>query len=246
MNSPHVITPLRFEDLNPVGRAIIVVVAVLTAGIAAVAFLASYDALYAFVIDHADYSGWINRIYPLLLDAAFIVAELVAILFGIIRGPKGWPWFTMMLTGFLTVFFNVSHAGDGWDRRLVAALPPVMMMLAFQVDVAVVRSVMRALGRTEQAFGGVMVQQMVPGGFTQAPMPSPTALGMGRNGHQAGGGAMTAKAAILAARDQLGAEQVTAIGPEGVQEYLAEVHGVQTTTNYVRNVLSQNGNGTHR
>jgi Protein of unknown function (DUF2637) len=230
---------LRFQDLNPVGRSIIITVAALTAGIAAVAFLTSYGALYAFIRDAGLYSDRLTRIYPLLLDAAFIGAELAAILFRILRGSIFWSWVTMLLTGSLTVWFNVLHAPNNWGARAAAALPPVLMMLAFQIDVAIVRAVMRALGRTEQAF--------VPGGYapmTPGPqMPSPTTLGMGRNGQPVGGGAGNTKAAILAVRDQLGTEEITAIGPEGVKEYLAEMHGVHTTTNYVRNVLSQNGNG---
>jgi hypothetical protein len=138
---------LRFADLNPLGRAIILAVAVLTLGVAAVAFLTSYGALFAYVRDTGLYSPQLTRLYPLLLDAAFIVAELGAIFFGIIRGPKGWPVFTMLLTGFLSIWFNVAHAGHGWDRRLIASLPPILMMLAFQIDVSVVRAVMAALGK---------------------------------------------------------------------------------------------------
>jgi hypothetical protein len=42
---------LKFADLNPLGRAIIVAVAALTFGVAAVAFATSYGALYAYVRD---------------------------------------------------------------------------------------------------------------------------------------------------------------------------------------------------
>ena len=38
---------LRFSDLNPLGRAIIIVVAALTFGVAAVSFATSYGAIYA-------------------------------------------------------------------------------------------------------------------------------------------------------------------------------------------------------
>jgi uncharacterized protein DUF2637 len=138
---------LRFADLNPLGRAIIVVVAVLTLAVAAVAFATSYGALYAFIRDTGLYSERLARIWPLLLDAAFIVAQLDAILAGILRGGRGWPILTMLLTGALTVWFNLQHAGSDPGRRLAAALPPVLMMLAFEIDVQIVRWVMRALGK---------------------------------------------------------------------------------------------------
>jgi hypothetical protein len=138
---------LKFSDLNPLGRAIIVAVAALTFGVAAVAFATSYGALYAYVRDTHLYSDRLARAWPLLLDAAFIVAQLAAILAGILRGSRGWPILTMLITGGLTVWFNLQHAGSDPGRRLAAALPPVLMMLAFEIDVQIVRWVMRALGK---------------------------------------------------------------------------------------------------
>jgi hypothetical protein len=142
------VTPtLKFTDLNPVGRAIIVTIAALTFGVAAVAFATSYGALYAFIRDTHLYSERLTRAWPLLLDAAFIIAQLAAILGGILRGSRGWPILTMLLTGALTIWFNLQHAGSDPGRRLAAALPPVLMMLAFEIDVQIVRWVMRALGK---------------------------------------------------------------------------------------------------
>jgi hypothetical protein len=53
----------------------------------------------------------------------------------------------MLITGALTVWFNLQHAGADPGRRLTAALPPVLMMLAFEIDVQIVRWVMAALGK---------------------------------------------------------------------------------------------------
>jgi uncharacterized protein DUF2637 len=148
---------LRFADLNPLGRTIIVMVAGLTLGVAAVAFATSYGALYAFIKDTGLYSDTgryatrLNQAWPLLLDATFIVAQLAAILAGILRGSRGWPILTMLLTGSLTVWFNLQHAGSDPGRRLAAALPPVLMMLAFEIDISIVKWVMRALGKPMEA-----------------------------------------------------------------------------------------------
>jgi hypothetical protein len=138
---------LKFNDLNPLGRAIILVVAALTFGVAAVSFATSYGALYAYARDTGLYSERLTRLWPLLLDGAFIVAQLAAILAGILRGSRGWPILTMLLTGALTIWFNLQHAGNDPGRRLAAALPPLLMMLAFEIDIQIVRWVMAALGR---------------------------------------------------------------------------------------------------
>src|SRR5215208_1272690 len=100
---------LRFADLNPLGRAIIVVVAALTLAVAAVSFATSYGALYAWARDTGLYSDRLTRIWPLLLDGAFIVAQLAAILAGILRGNRAFPILTMLITGALTVWFNLQH-----------------------------------------------------------------------------------------------------------------------------------------
>jgi hypothetical protein len=138
---------LRFADLNPLGRAIILVVAALTLAVAGIAFATSYGALYAWARDTGLYSDRLTRIWPLLLDGAFIVAQLAAILAGILRGNRAFPILTMLLTGALTVWFNLQHAGNDPGRRLTAALPPILMMLAFEIDVQIVRWVMHALGK---------------------------------------------------------------------------------------------------
>jgi hypothetical protein len=138
---------LRFADLNPLGRAIIITVAALTFGVAAISFATSYGALYAYARDTGLYSERLTRLWPLLLDGAFIVAQLAAILAGILRGSRGWPILTMLLTGALTVWFNLQHAGSDPGRRLAAALPPVLMMLAFEIDIQIVKWVMTALGK---------------------------------------------------------------------------------------------------
>jgi hypothetical protein len=154
---------LKFSDLNPLGRAIILVVAVLTFGVAAVSFATSYGALYAYARDTGLYSERLTRLWPLLLDGAFIVAQLAAILAGILRGSRGWPILTMLLTGALTVWFNLQHAGSDPGRRLAAALPPVLMMLSFEIDVQIVRWVMAALGKPLGPIAPPPPEGMLPG-----------------------------------------------------------------------------------
>jgi hypothetical protein len=154
---------LKFTDLNPFGRAIIICVAVLTFGVAAVSFATSYGALYAYARDTGLYSERLTRLWPLLLDGAFIVAQLAAILAGILRGSRGWPILTMLLTGALTVWFNLQHAGADPSRRLAAALPPVLMMLAFEIDVQIVRWVMAALGKPLGPIAPPPPEGMLPG-----------------------------------------------------------------------------------
>jgi hypothetical protein len=152
----------KFRHLPAAGRAIIVVVAVGVFAIAVVACATSYNAIYRLVGQLGLYGYRINQAFPLLLDAAFLVAELAAILGGIMRAVTrsdevsvGWPGAAMLLCGLGTIGFNVGHAyllggrGDPltvW-RCVVAALPPILMMVSFQVLIAIVKWVMLHLGR---------------------------------------------------------------------------------------------------
>ena len=258
---------LKFSDLNPLGRAIIVVVAALTFGVAAVSFATSYGALYAYARDTGLYSERLTRLWPLLLDGAFIVAQLAAILAGILRGSRGWPILTMLLTGALTVWFNLQHAGADPGRRLAAALPPVLMMLAFEIDVQIVRWVMAALGKPLGPIAPPPHDGMLPGAVWRSDglewnvpphtLPSgwpPGAYGRVPAGHhvpensqngQTGlppgagrDGAVTKRQRIEAYLDRLSSEQLQNLTLRELTAALAN-DGLEVTERYVKHILDQ-------
>jgi hypothetical protein len=199
----------KFRHLPAAGRAIIVVVAVGVLGIAVVACATSYNAIYRLVGQLGLYGYRINQAFPLLLDAAFLVAELAAILGGIMRAvtrsdevTAGWPGAAMLLCGLGTIGFNVGHAyllggrGDPltvW-RCVVAALPPVLMMVSFQVLIAIVKWVMLHLGRPLNSAAALTPTlgygMAAPGPYGFFPphpvfgqVPSAAQQGAGHNGH---------------------------------------------------------------
>jgi hypothetical protein len=180
----------KFRHLPAAGRAIIVVVAIGVLAIAVVACATSYNAIYRLVGQLGLYGYRINQAFPLLLDAAFLVAELAAILGGIMRAVTrsdevsvGWPGAAMLLCGLGTIGFNVGHAyllggrGDPltvW-RCVVASLPPVLMMVSFQVLIAIVKWVMLHLGRPLNSAAALTPTAAVPG-YGLAPPPAPYGL----------------------------------------------------------------------
>jgi hypothetical protein len=152
----------KFRHLPMAGRAIIVGVAIGVFAIAVLACATSYNAIYRLVTDLDLYGYRTNQGFPLLVDAAFLVAEGAAILGGIMRAvtrsdevTKGWPYTAMLLCGAATIAFNVWHAyliggrGDPLTvaRCVVASLPPLLMIVSFQVLISIVKWVMLHLGR---------------------------------------------------------------------------------------------------
>jgi Protein of unknown function (DUF2637) len=259
---------LRFSDLNPLGRAIIIVIAALTFGVAAISFATSYGALYAYARDTGLYSDRLTRLWPLLLDGAFIVAQLAAILAGILRGSRGWPILTMLLTGALTVWFNLQHAGSDPGRRLAAALPPVLMMLAFEIDIQIVKWVMTALGKPLGPIapppGGGMVPGAVwrsdgpgwnvphpghPGAWppgAYGPIPAGHHLPENRQNRQAGLAAGNGADPAGVTKRQRIEEYLDWLGPEELQhltvrEITADLqeNGLEVTERYVKQILDQ-------
>jgi hypothetical protein len=202
----------KFRHLPAAGRIIIVAVAIGVFAIAVVACATSYNAIYRLVGQLGLYGYRINQAFPLMLDAAFLVAELAAILGGIMRAVTradgvsvGWPGTTMLLCGLGTIGFNVAHAyliggrGDPltvW-RCLVASLPPVLMILSFQVLIAFVKWVLLPLGRPLHSAAaltptmpGYGLVPPAPGSYGLFPphpvygqVPSPAQQGTSQNGH---------------------------------------------------------------
>ena len=180
----------KFRHLPAAGRAIIVVVAIGVLAIAVVACATSYNAIYRLVGQLGLYGYRINQGFPLLLDAAFLAAELAAILAGIMRAvtrsdevSQGWPGATMLLCGLGTIGFNIAHAyliggrGDPltvW-RCVVASLPPVLMILSFQVLIAIVKWVMLHLGRPLNS-AAALAPTTAPGYAMMPPPPGPYGL----------------------------------------------------------------------
>ena len=257
----------KFRHLPAAGRAIIIVVAIGVFAIAVVACATSYNAIYRLVGQLGLYAYRINQAFPLLLDAAFLVAELAAILAGIMRAvtrsdevSAGWPGTAMLLCGLGTIGFNVGHAyllggrGDPltiW-RCVVAALPPVLMMISFQVLIAIVKWVMLHLGPTPQQrrrphpTAAVSGYGLAPptgpyGLFPPHPVyrqvPSAAQQGAGQNGH----GELpepTKRAAVEMCLSQLSPEQLGVATGSSVVAALAG-QGIAVEETYAGRILGE-------
>ena len=173
----------------------------------------------------------------------------------------------MLLTGALTVWFNLQHAGADPGRRLAAALPPVLMMLAFEIDVQIVRWVMAALGKPLGPIAPPPLDGLLPGAVWRSDglewnvpphtLPSgwlPGAYGRVPAGHhvpensqngQTGlppgagrDGALTKRQRIEAYLDRLSSEQLQNLTLRELTAALAN-DGLEVTERYVKHILDQ-------
>jgi energy-converting hydrogenase Eha subunit A len=283
----------EFRDIPLPGRVIIIAIAVGVFAVAGVAVATSYNAVYRLVESLGLYGEATNKTFGMMLDIAFIIAELAAILGGILRAvhlrrlppdlperevkrqarqvSRGWPANIMLVCGTATIAFNVFHAfliGGAGDpktvwRCVVAAFPPVLMMLSFQVLIAITKWVMLTIGRPLYSAAALSPTTMAPGygafpgygpGASGQPglygqMPTWAPSQIPQNGQPEGGGNGELEAtkrrqveAYLAALspDQLG--RLDGLGPKaGAREITPALNGqgLQVSVRYVQQILDE-------
>jgi hypothetical protein len=136
-----------FTELPAHLKGILVAALLLTIGIAAGAFTVSYAALW----DLAKGSGVVDSavawIWPLLIDAFLIVAELAFVFMAMVHGNRLLPGVLMVVCGGLSVWFNLIHAPADWGARLVAGVPPLVSIAATVLIGAICKALARALGK---------------------------------------------------------------------------------------------------
>ena len=106
-----------------------------TAGVillAAGSFVLSYDALQQLAVtNHVPKPlAWI---WPLIVDG-FIVTASLAVLHAILTTRSAtYPWLLVLTFSTTSVVFNVLHAPATVVARLVAAIPPLTLVLSFEL-----------------------------------------------------------------------------------------------------------------
>ncbi len=242
----------KFRDLPAAGRIIVFAVAFGVFAIAAAACATSYNAIYHLVDQLGLYGAGITKTFPGLVDFAFIVGESAAILGGIMRAvtnsrevTKGWPYTAMWVCGLCTIAFNVWHAAliGGLDdpltvpRCVVAALPPILMMVSFQVLISIVKWVMLHLGRPLNSAAALSPTQI-----PQTGQPPEALNGANGNGDQAEATKRRQVETHLAGLtpDQLG--RLAGLGPKaGARELTPTLNGqgLAVSERYVQQILDE-------
>jgi Protein of unknown function (DUF2637) len=144
--------PVVFTDvvLRRLLFGVILVMTAVVMGVAAAAFFTSFEAIR----DFAARSGGIRPehawLVPLLVDSFVFISSAADLWFtvtGAARSVDGWPqrmiiWSPKLLLAFAasgSFALNVAHAEPTWAARGVAAIPPMALVLTFEILLAVIR-----------------------------------------------------------------------------------------------------------
>jgi hypothetical protein len=137
-----------------------------TAGVTALAgagFAMSYGALHSLAHD-SGVPATLAWLWPLVVDGFIVVASL-SVLHAVLESrPAGYPWFLLLGFAAVSVAGNVAHGAPTPVGRLVAAVPPLALVLAFDL---LMRQVRRLLEPAHDNTGPVAQPQ------ADEPPPSP-------------------------------------------------------------------------
>lgn len=134
MANPSVARDLDTGQPTAGGRALRIFTATGVLALAAFAFALSYDALHA-LADDAGIRPELALLWPLVVDGFIVVASLSVLAFGRAGRSTAYPWTLVGLFSALSVVFNVAHAPDELIVQAVAAIPPLALVLAFELFV---------------------------------------------------------------------------------------------------------------
>jgi hypothetical protein len=165
---------------------VILVMTAVVLGVAGAAFFTSFEAIR----DFAARSGGIRAehawLVPLLVDSFIFIASAADLWFtvtGAARSVDGWaqrtiiwsPKLLLALAASGSFALNIAHAEPTWAARGVAAIPPIALVLTFEILLAVVRraAAARIARLSAQQAGGPSEQQPIA---ATATTPAPAAL----------------------------------------------------------------------
>jgi Protein of unknown function (DUF2637) len=182
--------------------------------VAALAFVVSFEAISDFAVQVGAFPHSLRYCAPLLVDSFTAAATLVILWISLSGQPIGtawdawYAWALIAAATCVSVAINVAHAPDTDAARLVAAVPPIALLLAVELLMILAR---RCLAHTD-----------APQAQRSAPDPHTAA-------HAGGAGADGVRTAVaeLVAQEQAGTrprltgKQVAAL--VGVKERRAQV-----------------------
>lgn len=143
-------------------------------------FVLSYDALHQLAVtNHVPKP--LSWIWPLIVDG-FIVTASLAVLHAILTGrPATYPWLLVLAFSTTSVFFNVLHAPATVVARLVAAIPPLTLVLSFELLMRQLRDRLGAQPSNATVTHRAPTAEATPRTESQAtPEPIRTAMTTGR------------------------------------------------------------------
>lgn len=134
-------------------------------GLAVAGFAMSYGALHALARD-SGVPATLAWLWPLVVDGFIVVASLSVLHAVLELRPAAYPWALLLLFSAVSVAGNVAHGAPTPVGRLVAAVPPVALVLAFDLLMRQVRRILEPAQCTT-----IVAEPEIPRAKEPAPPP---------------------------------------------------------------------------
>jgi DNA-binding CsgD family transcriptional regulator len=112
--------------------AISIVTALLVLSLAAFAFILSWNALKSLAHDNGVPAN-LTWLYPLVIDGFIIVGSLAVVRNSLLSETTKWQWTLVIVAAGASTVFNVLHSVNEVLARVIAAVPPVALVLSFEL-----------------------------------------------------------------------------------------------------------------
>jgi len=116
-------------------------------------FALSYNALKDVAFNNG-LNDWRASVWPLLIDAALVIFSFAVVRANMVGGRTAWPWTLVGVSTIGTIVFNLVHANDQVSslnlivmsiplKHLVAIVPPLALVLAFETLMGMFRDTLK-------------------------------------------------------------------------------------------------------
>lgn len=129
-------------------RLISILTAVLVLSIGIASFILSYNALRDFAL-HNGVTGKLASIWPLLIDASMVVFSLSVVNSYLHSEDTKKQWALVGIYTVATIGFNVLHADDTLQARVVASIAPLSLFFSFEILMSQLKSSVVRSGLTQ-------------------------------------------------------------------------------------------------
>ena len=115
------------------GRAVLAATTALVAGVGALAFAVSFDAISAYAVTTGAFPTHLGWAAPLLVDSFTTAATLVIYTRSRAGQRALLAWTYVAASTLVSTALNVAHAPDTLPARLIAAIPPIAQLAAIEL-----------------------------------------------------------------------------------------------------------------
>jgi hypothetical protein len=175
--------PAAGRLLPAVRTALVCTIAVLVLAVGAGAFLASFEAISAYATAIGAFPPALWWVPPLLVDTFITVGTAAFLWLSLTARPlvgRYDTWYARALIALgagVSVAINVAHAPSDLAARLVAALPPVALLLSVELLMLIASRILAESATRDQVSDQVLasVARMAPVAPGDLPAPAPPA-----------------------------------------------------------------------